>query len=308
MDLSRWIRNSVNNIRTGGIYGVWESLYPVYKKALHQVFQLRKSGTPIFEYDWDLLIVLDGCRLDLMKEVSNEFNFVSDINRARSVDTMTREWMIKNFGSEYQDHMNETIYICGNPMSRSMLNEDDFLKLDEIWMYCWDDTLGTIPPRPITDSAISSAREYSPDRMIVHYMQPHYPFISYPDLDDGIELDEFANERRRNVWGRLRVGDVERSVVWNAYRENLQIVLEEVELLLENINAETAVITSDHGNALGEWGIYGHPIHMPIDAIQVVPWVQTKAEDRRNHDPSVIDRSSLNESAEKRLQQLGYRS
>jgi hypothetical protein len=139
-------------------------------------------------------------------------------------------------------------------------------------------------------------------------MQPHYPFISNPDLDDGIELDEFANERRRNVWDRLRAGELERSVVWNAYRENLQIVLEDVELLLENINAETAVITSDHGNALGEWGIYGHPIHMPIDAIQVVPWVQTKAEDRRNHDPSVIDRSSLNESAEKRLQQLGYHS
>lgn len=308
MNISEWIQNSLARVRSDGLRGVQESFYPAYKKGLHQLFRFSPDGVPIYEEEWDLLIVLDGCRVDLMEEVAPEFSYIEDVGAIRSVDTMTREWMKKNFCRDYQNDMEDTVYICGNPMSRSMLDSSGFLQLDEIWTYSWDSDTGTIPPRPITDSAISTARKNSPDRMIVHYMQPHYPFISHPHLDKGIELGEFANDHQRNIWDRLRAGELEKSVVWEAYRDNLQLVLGEVDLLLQNINAGTTVITSDHGNALGEWGIFGHPIHMPIDSIQMVPWIQTKAEDQRTHEPSPLDRSSLNESAKKRLQQLGYHS
>jgi len=54
--------------------------------------------------------------------------------------------------------------------------------LDEVWTYAWDNELNTIPARPITDRAISTWRQEDVNKMIVHYMQPHVPFIDRPDL------------------------------------------------------------------------------------------------------------------------------
>lgn len=47
-------------------------------------------------------------------------------------------------------------------------------------------------------------------------------------------------------------------------------MLEEVELLLNNIEAEFVAFTADHENAVWEMGIYGHS-NVPIDALRVVP-------------------------------------
>jgi hypothetical protein len=216
--------------------------------------------------------------------------------------------MKKNFQDEFADSMEETAFICGNPHSDWLLDGDDFQLLDEVWRYGWDDDLGTLPPRTLTDRAINVGRSQSPERMIVHYMQPHYPFLSQPRLDAGIDIDRFGELPWDNVWDRLRKGEIDQSKVWEAYRDNLSRVLEDVSLLLENIEAETAVITSDHGNALGEWGIYGHPIHMPIAQIQMVPWIETTATDKHTHEPATEHESTVDSDIEHRLRQLGYHS
>lgn len=306
MDIRRWTYDTVSNIRSNGLSGVKQSLYPVYKKGLHQIFRLYHSGDPIYSIDWDLLIVLDGCRLDLVEEVADDFAFINDVGSMRSVDTMTREWMKKNFRDEYAEEMACTAFICGNPHSDWLLDSDDFLLLDEVWRYGWDDDLGTIPPRPLTDRAISVGRSESPERMIIHYMQPHYPFLSRPGLDAGIDVDRFGELPWDNVWDRLRKGEVDRSKVWKAYRDNLCRVLEDVDLLLQNVDAERAVITSDHGNAMGEWGIYGHPIHMPLDAIQIVPWIITTGKDTGKYEPDSYPGDVASRDIMTRLEQLGY--
>lgn len=88
-------------------------------------------------------------------------------------------------------------------------------------------------------------------------MQPHHPFISSPDLDKGsfiAEDDKYLEQQSRTVWEQLEAGELEEDEVLTEYRNNLRIVLEDVQILLENVDSETAVITSDHGNAIGEWG------------------------------------------------------
>jgi len=241
-----------------------------------------------------------------MQEVADGYEFIDNMHSVRSVDTMTREWMHGNFHDEYEAEMAETVYVCGNPMSQKMLDPDDFALLDEVWKYAWDDEVGTMPPRPVTDRAISLGRSRSPERMILHYMQPHFPFIPEPDLDHGIDIDRFGELPWDNVWDRLRKGQLDQSDVCSAYRKNLDYVLEDIAILLDNIQAEKVAITSDHGNAIGEWGIYGHPIHMPIHSIQSVPWIRTTADDERTHDPEEVQRNSSNASVEQRLEQLGY--
>jgi len=308
MNISDWLRTSLANIRSDGVQGVQESLYPIYKKGLHQVFRLSPSGIPIYEEDWDLLIVLDGCRLDLMEEVASDTSYIEDVGSIRSVDTMTREWMKESFRNQYDDEMENTTFICGNPHSDWLLDNDDFQLLDEVWRYGWDDDLGTLPPRPVTDRAISVGRSESPERMILHYMQPHYPFVPSPGLDHGIDIDRFGELPWDNVWDRLRKGELNQEDVWEGYAANLRYVLEDIELLLSNFDANNVVITSDHGNALGEWGIYGHPIHMPIDVIRQVPWISTTAKDRGTHTPDITQQSVVDSDVENRLKQLGYHS
>ncbi|MFB6185893.1 MAG: hypothetical protein ABEI86_03380, partial [Halobacteriaceae archaeon] len=206
----------------------------------------------------------------------------------------------------FETEMADTVFICGNPHSDWLLEGNDFLLLDEVWRYGWDNDLGTLPPRPVTDRAIEVGRSENPQRMILHYMQPHYPFISEPDLDYGIDLKHFGELPWDNIWDRLRKGEIDQERVLNAYRDNLKHVLDDIDLLLRNIEADRAVITSDHGNAIGEWGIYGHPMHMPLDVLQTVPWVLTTGTDNQTYQPETISKQNVDSEVQEQLRQLGY--
>lgn len=305
MNISGWASDSLSRIRADGLDGVRESIRPVYHKGLQGLSKIRDPGTPIYERDWDLLIVVDACRLDLMREVAPGYDFIDDVTGFRSLDSMTRWWMKKNFVPTYAQEMAETAYVCGNPFSKDALDADDFLALDEVWKYVWEDP-GTVPPRAITDRTIAAARDHDPDRLIAHYMQPHCPFIPRPDLTRGKRLDRFGNQEWDDVWQKLRAGKLSRDEVWTGYRENLELALDDIELLLENVDAETVVITSDHGNALGEWLVYGHPPSMPLDCLRVVPWIETTAVDRETYVPKTERTNDTDTSREDQLAALGY--
>lgn len=305
MDLRSWARESAATIRRDGVAGLRDVVYPAYLKLLHQWFRFTGPGTSIYEREWDLLIVLDACRLDLLREVKDEYDFIEGVGELTSVDTMTHPWMEKTFGERFRSEMAETAYVCGSPFSEQLLEASDFDVLDETWLDGWDAELGTLPPRPVTDRGIQIARESDPERLILHYLQPHHPFIPHPDLDPGQSIDEFNEEPWRDIWARLRHGEVSRETVWDAYRDNLRHVLDDVAILLENVDADRVVITSDHGNAFGEWGVYGHPMHVPLSCLRVVPWVETTATDHETHEPAE-HATEVDAKVSERLQQLGY--
>ncbi|WP_380677657.1 hydrolase [Salinigranum sp. GCM10025319] len=305
MDFAGWASDSVGRIRADGIDGVRESLRPVYHKSLQGISRLRDPGTPIYERDWDLLIVVDACRLDLVREVAPAYDYIDGVGSLRSLDSMTLLWMLKNFVPVYAEEMSETAYVCGNPFSAEALDADDFLELDEVWEYVWEDP-GTVPPRAITDRTIAASREHQPERLIAHYMQPHCPFLSRPNLTRGKRLDKFGHQEWDDVWQKLQAGKLTRDEVWAGYRENLELALDDIELLLENVDAENVVITSDHGNALGERWVYGHPPGMPMDCLRVVPWIETTAVDRETYEPETEVQREEEMDREEQLAALGY--
>jgi hypothetical protein len=273
----------------------------------------------VYDREWDLLILLDGCRVDVVGEVADEYAFVSGGGSLRSVASTSREWLAKTFSPAYRDEVAKTAYVTANPHTREILDADstgetrspfnpmnwdslaadDFLHVDEVWADGWDDQLGTVPPRTVTDRAIHAGRSLSADRLIVHYMQPHQPFVG------ALESCSDAPWREGNVWNALRRGDVTRSELWAAYRENLEAVLDEVELLLGNVDADPVVVSSDHGNAIGEWGIYGHPNGCLHPSVKMVPWIETTAEDTGEHQPD-IERERIDANVSERLERLGY--
>lgn len=304
MGFTSWARRTAAAIRQDGWVGVNDGLYGLYAGAWRTLGWHVPRGTNVYERDWDLLVVLDACRTDLLREVAPNYEFIGDVESIESVGSMSEEWLVKTFMPEYADELRDTVHVTANVFSEEVLDADNFRDLDEVWRYAWDDDSGIVPPRPVTDRAIHHGRTRDPDRLIVHYMQPHHPFIA-----DGVpefESDPFGREGNATVVDALRRGDIGYEEFWAAYRANLELVLADVRLLLSNYDAERAVLTADHGDALGEWGIYDHPAGFLHPIVRNVPWAETEGVDEGTYEPSTERGRSGGEDVEQRLRDLGY--
>lgn len=275
-------------------------------RAYHSLTGATDRGENIYDRDWDTLVILDACRVDLMNDVRDDYPFIENVDTFTTLSSYSLGWMQRTFTDEYADEMRRTAYVTGNPFTQALFDGEEFLFLDEVWRYGWDDSVGSIPPRPITDRAISVAREHDPDRLIIHYMQPHVPFITNPELNfQRTSPDGWGEAASETIWDHVRSGAITHDEMWDGYLNNLRHVLDDVSVLLENIDAETVVLTADHGNAVGEYELYGHPRGIAIDALRVVPWIRTTASDTGSHTPEEYQTATTGDVQEK-LRSLGY--
>lgn len=264
------------------------------------------TGESVMADHWDLLIVLDACRPDALETVSEEFDLLpNDIDTRYSVGSASDKWMDRTFTDAFKDEMSETIQVTANPNTDKLISDDDFQSLKEVWRTGYDDKVGTTPPRPVTEKAIDVHRQHNPDRLITHYMQPHFPSIPDP-LGFGIRKGATNPEDHEWIWHDGPPDEYTRTDIWKAYIENLRFVLNDVEVLLQNVDAETAVITADHGNAFGEWGLWGHP-HQALPVLRKVPWVETSARDTQSLIPQQ-ESDGVTSSVDEQLNALGYKT
>ena len=265
-----------------------------YLRCIQAVGRRLSYGTPVYEADWDVLVVLDGCRPDALRAVADEYPFVGAVETRRSVGSCSSEWLEHTFGpARFRSLVAETAMVTGNTWTDRYLDADAFAALDEVWKYAWDDERGTIPAPAITDRAIALARERDPERLVVHYMQPHHPFVPDPIAGDDGMARTGAASNAANPWTLLRRGESSVERVRAAYTANLRYVLDSVGVLLSNVAADRVVLTADHGNCFGEWGLYGHPMWTPVPALLRVPWVETTARDERTRVPSLAPPTAL---------------
>lgn len=299
------VDEAVRNLRGAGFGAIREA-------AWHLVLKHGTSldADPVLEADWDLLVVLDACRADLWAEVVGpDDDLPVGTTRVAPGGTST-EWLDAVFGRDPSE-LADVGYVTGNPYSASHVDGEALARLDEVWRTGWDDDVGTVEPRAVTDTAVRAARSGEADRLIVHYMQPHFPSLA-DDHDDGVDLEEFGAESL-SVWEDLRFGLRTLAEVWRAYRANLEVVLEDVRLLLANVDADRAVITADHGNAMGDRGIYGHAAGLALRPLREVPWVVTEATDHGTYVPGDQGRdgsrkqTGVEADVSERLRDLGYR-
>ena len=285
-----------------------------YLRCLQAIGRRLDYGTSIYEREWDVLVVLDACRVDSLRAVAPEYEFLETVGRHRSVGSCSSEWLENTFQTpEHRKAVARTAMVTGNTWTDRYLDADRFARIDEVWKYAWDEALGTVPADAITDRAIRAARDSDPERLVVHYMQPHHPFVPDPVAGDSGMARTGARSSETNPWILLRQGTLQEGRVREAYEANLRYALRSVGTLLENIDG-TVVLTADHANLFGEWGLYGHPIHTPVPALVTVPWAETTGRDRHTRDPSLSPPASLPvsrvygaEGDGERLEALGYR-
>ncbi|WP_026046163.1 hypothetical protein [Halorubrum sp. T3] len=283
-----------------------------YLRGLQAIGRRLDYGTNAFDREWDVLVVLDACRADLLRSVAPDFEFLGGVETVRSVGSSSSEWLENTFVDRPETA--RTAMVTGNTWTDRYLDAGAFAALDEVWKYAWDEAAGTVPAAAVTDRAIALARERGPDRLVVHYMQPHHPFVPEPlDGDDGLARTG-SHSNAGNPWVLLRRGEVSVERVWAAYEANLRHVLGEVESLAANVDGRIAV-TADHGNLFGEWGLYGHPMHAPVPALLAVPWATIDGADEETREPTLTPPEPLpvsrvhggeGETDRDRLRALGY--
>lgn len=320
-DLSRWAKRSYIRTKVNGLEGASKSLFQLYR-GLWQLGEFVPRGTNIFEHEWDLLLILDSCRVDLMREVADEYDYITDVESISSVGSDSVEWINKTFKDEYVEEIRNSAYITANPFSEGALGIDGdlFDTLDEVWKYGFDDALGTIPPEIVTDRTIELGRMRNVDRTLVHYMQPHHPFIaqdsplrkvtsigqSVKKRSDGKEWEP-GDIGKHAIWRMYKRGEVTYDELWESYRKTLYYVLDSVGLLLENYDADRVVITSDHGNATGEWMMYGHSAGFLHPAVTQVPWIETSGVDTGDYEPDSGVEHTNDHDMDEILNSLGYK-
>ena len=285
-------------------------------------FQTRvypgRSGVDIMDADWDVLIVCDACRADTFERVVDVDQFDS-YQRETSKASQTGEWLTENFSDTKHG---DTVYVAGNPMVSKWVPEQ-WHQLIEAWRDGYDPEFAQVHADIITDYAIDALDDYPDKRVIVHYMQPHAPFVNYPDLHysawGGFEkLDSEIEEIERgpsSVWHAAAQGLVDNNRVWQAYDDNLDYVMPEVMRLIDSLSEGTkAVITSDHGNVIKKYSypipipVSGHPRYHRIKGLVTVPWAEVTPGRRRVTESSVSSESTAKKrELDERLNALGYK-
>lgn len=247
---------------------------------LHPRYPGYEDAISVMDQSWDNLIVLDACRADFFEEVADLTQY-NEYERVVSLGSHSSEWTRRNFqGKEYAD----TVYVSANPHT-SLEAGDSFHEIYELWNTDFDEEAGVVRPGVVRDTAINAYKKYSKKKLIIHFMQPHGPFI-------GSEIDDATDE----------------TDYWAAYRENLHHVLPYVEELIKTIPGRT-VITADHGQAYaggikGLLGIGGHKPRLRFPSLVYVPWAVHDAPRRETQKGEVTEASG--ESVQERLEDLGY--
>lgn len=287
-----------------------------YNRYLSNIKNLDKNSTNVYEKEWDLLIVLDSCRFDLMKKLANNYRFINKVESIYSVGAQSLEWMENTFDN---NECCDTTYITSNMFSNKLDKSkfNNLEKVKEVWKYGWDNELGVTPPRKVSEEVIRHHRDNRNSRTIAHYMQPHEPFIEpqyteafFSNNTDFKEEVKNWGQRKGNkpIWEHLRDGDISKTEVWEDYKNNLELALNEVSVLLNNVEFDNVVITSDHGNAMGENGFYGHPYGVHDKYIRTVPWIEVGGTtDNQTIKPKKSDKKPDGKSVEEKLRALGYK-
>jgi len=280
--------------------------YPVYylSTQYHRHLQPSTEATSIWDRDWDLLVILDACRMDWLQEVEDDYQFIDEVDYIWSVAGHSQEFMKSTFTDQPDEYLQDTAYISGNHYTETV-EDEPFCYLDDVSEVNFGE-FASPPAHIVTDRAVKAGRSYDCDRLIVHYMQPHKPFFERVGGRDDITVKEWSTGW--NLYEEVVRGHRTKQDIWDGYLENLRHVLDEVGLLLENINADKTVLTADHGNALGESYLWDHPHGVQHRATRQVPWVETTATDERTVSPQEYSSTEVSdEQLEKRLKQLGYR-
>ena len=184
--------------------------------------------------------------------------------------------------------------------------KDYFKRVIDVYKTGFDKSLGIVLPETITKETIKAMKKYPESRIICKYYQVHDPYLYYIQQGDIKNLNASSYENKdskvhkgasakkilklffsdETIWkvrcrigkppvtgiGRLWVTYGKDGIV-QAYREDLKTVLKIINDEIVKISKDKViVITTDHGENLGDRGMYGHS--KKTKNTMEIPWLE----------------------------------
>jgi hypothetical protein len=189
-----------------------------------------------------------------------------------------------------------------------------FYKVYDAWLNAWNWRIGTSLPDEVAKVAVQAIKENPERKKIIHFIQPHFPyrkapcpsiysdlrgtrnhkklgallesflrnFISFLSIDFSRVRTEywkikrilnlnFLEDLNEFYWRKYTISDLQ-----SFYRDNLEWVLESAAKIVEEFCDARIVITSDHGEALGENGEFFHVYGTRNPVVRCVPFYNVR--------------------------------
>lgn len=246
-------------------------------RALTKV--INRDGFSVMSENWNHLIILDACRYDIFEREIKNWNLEGKLEKRKSKASRTVEFLTRNFTERYPD----VVYVTANPFV-SLLLRGKFFKIIPVWDYGWSEEHKTVLPETVYEAALKAIRKYPDKRLIVHFMQPHTPFITldvagttgFSGARTEVKLGEIEKIGDIVEWDLVRQGTLSREEAIKGYVENLRLAMPYVVKLCKILNGKV-VVTSDHGEGFGEKALFvevwGHPKDVMVKQLIEVPWL-----------------------------------
>ncbi|RLG78661.1 MAG: hypothetical protein DRO40_13680, partial [Thermoprotei archaeon] len=263
------------------IYTAWNSKISGYER----------QEKLIWSKNFDALILLDACRYDVFSIVVYEY-LDGRLKPVVSPASYTTSWLRHVWSNKIWNdivYVSATLFVNKRGLFKEFDARDKFLHMEEVWDWGWSKDLAMVPPSKVnlavkiamTKMKIRGFRYRRDYRLVVHYIQPHVPYIVFKNTFALIHQYKKMGykELSKFTLSHLLLGLLKETIIDNnevskvlrrAYEHNLRWVLKYVAELASYLDGRI-VITSDHGELLGEYGLYFHP-DVPLPQLRLVPW------------------------------------
>lgn len=252
----------------------------------------------IADTDWDVLLVLDACRLDTCRNAVDW-----PVQEVQTPASCTPDWLSK--AAEDNLFAGKTI-LTANPQ----YDKFDFgaASLEHFWQSDWDGTLQTVLPEPLLERVSEQLAVDAPP-VVAHLQQPHWPYVArideswqlaYSDLGPWVDGgDEIRSMQVAMARGKIDIDHARR-----AYRASVRSIWRTLLPAIEGwvAGGNHVVVTADHGEVFGRFTdatMYEHPCKVGIRPLTAVPWVEFA--------PGESEAANVDdETVQDRLEALGY--
>lgn len=242
----------------------------------------------------------------------------------------SKEFMMNQFSGR---KLFDTVYVTANPYIERIDAEGVFHRI--IKTYSDDGPNKKGPgrhPDHVTEVASQTNRIHRNKKLIIHYMQPHAPYLGREaeslrqTLYEKHGMEFFRNDQIMgsktsgedmypNLTYALNEGYISQAELYKVYAENLRLVLNKVQELISELEGKT-VITADYGETLGDIrGIFTNPSiryehyeNLYSESLRIVPWFIIEHETRKDiiSEPPRGVQTVSEEVIKNNLKSLGY--
>lgn len=181
----------------------------IYSAILHAILKHKDhEGFSVVDEEGDNLIVLDSCRFDAFEKVNN---IPGKLDKKTSKGTTTIQRLNQNFTEYYGDivYLSTVAFVDERPTDANYQEKRfeakrHFHQIERVRGGKGIENGAYISPEETTNAAKKFVRKYPDKRKIIHYSQPHLPFVTDDELSKE-KLSTYSEYLRKGYsWQDLK--------------------------------------------------------------------------------------------------------